>query len=64
MAKKEITDPKYVAIRQLIYPHVKTGEEVKVEPGRVVKNMSESSLAHEIRDGNVVDANQEDKEKT
>lgn len=54
MAKKQATETKYIAKRQLIYPHATTGEEVKVEIGEAVKNMSESSLALEIKAGNVV----------
>ena len=48
--KKEV---EYVAVKELRYPSTKTERELHVLPGRVVHDMSEESLKHEIAAGNV-----------
>lgn len=55
-AKKK--DVEYVAVRELRYPSTATGRELHIHPGRVVHDMDESSLKHEIAAGNVVPKDQ------
>jgi hypothetical protein len=59
MAKKQPTGSKYTAVRQLIYPDAKSGEEIIVEPGGEVTSISASSLALEIEAGNIVESTEE-----
>lgn len=52
--KKDEKAQRYIAVRQLVYPHANTGKEITVAPGKVVHDMAEESLALEIEAGNVV----------